>query len=189
MAAKPTFKPGDKIFAKMKGYPHWPARVSVIDDIQEGAVKPPANKFPIFFYGTHETAFLSAKELFPYAKFKDKFGKPNKRRGFNEGLWEIENKPNVKFAGTSTESEEAEEEEEGEEEEEEEENEKKEEEDAEEEEEDEPEEAEEEKDESSSEDEKLVIDEAPKKKGKPRKPAQKKKPARKRKPFSRKPKV
>uniref|UniRef100_A0A8C5K141 PC4 and SFRS1-interacting protein n=1 Tax=Jaculus jaculus TaxID=51337 RepID=A0A8C5K141_JACJA len=48
------FKPGDLIFAKMKGYPHWPAQV---DEVPDGAVKPPTNKLPIFFFGTHETAF------------------------------------------------------------------------------------------------------------------------------------
>ncbi|XDV14311.1 hypothetical protein PO909_014583 [Leuciscus waleckii] len=46
------FKPGDLIFAKMKGYPHWPAR---IDEIPDGAVKLSNIKFPIFFFGTHET--------------------------------------------------------------------------------------------------------------------------------------
>jgi hypothetical protein len=40
---------------------------------------------------------LSAKDIFPYETFKKQFSKEQKRQGFNEGLWEIENNRWVEY--------------------------------------------------------------------------------------------
>uniref|UniRef100_A0A3Q3IU40 PWWP domain-containing protein n=1 Tax=Monopterus albus TaxID=43700 RepID=A0A3Q3IU40_MONAL len=40
------FKPGDLVFAKMKGFPHWPARVRSEDSHKK--------RVPVFFFGTHQ---------------------------------------------------------------------------------------------------------------------------------------
>ncbi|XP_035224545.1 hepatoma-derived growth factor-related protein 3-like [Stegodyphus dumicola] len=93
MSKKISYKSGDLVFAKVRGYPPWPARVE--QDPPPGK-KVPKNKYPILFFGTYETAVLAAKDLFPYEQYKAKFGKQQKRKFFNEGLWEIENNPNAK---------------------------------------------------------------------------------------------
>ncbi|XP_051516632.1 lens epithelium-derived growth factor-like isoform X11 [Myxocyprinus asiaticus] len=85
------FTPGDIVFAKMKGYPFWPARI--------GEGKAPQNKIPIFFYGTHSTTFLFPKDIVPYWPNKEKYGRTTKRGRFEEGMWEIENDPGVGLRG------------------------------------------------------------------------------------------
>ena len=55
-----TFSPGDLIWAKMPGYPHWPARI----DVPAPDEKIPPKKFAISFFGTHETAVICGPKIY-----------------------------------------------------------------------------------------------------------------------------
>jgi len=85
---KANFQQGDLVFAKVKGYPAWPARITSQSN---------SGKYSVFFYGTFETATLKRTELWPYTQeYKEKFGPPNlKRKGYSEGLEQIENTPEI----------------------------------------------------------------------------------------------
>ena len=86
---KPTFVKGDLVFAKVKGYPPWPARIT--------SHASSSGKFQVLFYGTFETGNIKRTEIWPYTlENKEKFGPPNiKRKGYSEGLHQIENTPEV----------------------------------------------------------------------------------------------
>jgi len=95
------FEVGEPCFAKVKGYPAWPAEVTATE----------GGKFEVFFFGTHETARLTVKDLFKVNETSiDKFSQPKMkaRKWFKEGLDEMmtlvqtrKNKP-IKAPGSKT---------------------------------------------------------------------------------------
>lgn len=85
---KEQFNVGDKVFAKIKGYPFWPAI------ILEGNGK----KFKVRFYGTGEIGQINSDGLFYYTRNKAKLLKPSKRKDFNDSVKQIEEA--IEEAGT-----------------------------------------------------------------------------------------
>jgi len=85
MSSKKVFNVKDKVFAKIRGYPAWPAIISGVK-----ADTPSRQRYNVYFYGTGERAECKSEELFPYEENKSKLGKPNKRKYFAEALLQIE---------------------------------------------------------------------------------------------------
>ena len=84
------FKTNDRIFAKVKNCPVWPA--CVIKIIQ-GA------RYEVYFYGKHVseavTAIVNEEDMWHFdGSTKAKFGN-NDCQGFSEAINEIENRPQV----------------------------------------------------------------------------------------------
>ena len=52
---------GDLVFAKVKGYPAWSARITSTD------VSGGVNKHSVIFYWTYEFASLTIKNIWPYS--------------------------------------------------------------------------------------------------------------------------
>ena len=88
--AKKVFTVGDLVFAKVKGYPAWPARVTG---------RTTGGKYCVFFFGTFEVGNMKPEEMWPYnKKFLDRFGPQNmKKKWYSEGLYQIEHSPEIAF--------------------------------------------------------------------------------------------
>ncbi|XP_065371410.1 PC4 and SFRS1-interacting protein [Calliphora vicina] len=79
---KKQFNIGDLVFAKVKGYPAWPAKITKYNN----------KKYNVYFYGTGETANIKVEDLFHYTENKEKFAtdKNMKRNNFREAIDQIE---------------------------------------------------------------------------------------------------
>ncbi|XP_017845447.1 hepatoma-derived growth factor-related protein 2 isoform X2 [Drosophila busckii] len=77
-----SFNIGDLVFAKVKGYPAWPAKITKCIN----------KKYNVYFYGTGETANIKLEDLFTYVENKDKFAtdKNMKRAKFSDAIDQIE---------------------------------------------------------------------------------------------------
>ncbi|XP_037959291.1 uncharacterized protein LOC119688696 [Teleopsis dalmanni] len=76
-------KMGQLVFAKVRGFPPWPAKITKVHHI---------NKFSVYFYGTQETGDISRQNLFTYHENKNKYAteKNLKRRFYGDGIAIIE---------------------------------------------------------------------------------------------------
>jgi len=90
MSKGKVFQTNDRIFAKVKGYPAWPACVTGPNDAK-------GSRYKVYFYGTYETAIVKKEDMWFFDETtKAKFGK-QKRKGFAEAVDEIENRPEVGY--------------------------------------------------------------------------------------------
>ncbi|CAP24729.2 Protein CBG03921 [Caenorhabditis briggsae] len=78
-----NFQPNDLIWAKMKGFPPWPAKVL------ERTEDTPARRIPVMFFGTLETSFMKPTDLSDYEAHRSDHEIPRKQKDFNKAVQEI----------------------------------------------------------------------------------------------------
>lgn len=80
---------GDVVFVKMKGFPHWPAKIITIDKKGEKITN-----FNVLFFGTNESASVRENCVYNYLENKGKYGKQKtenfRNYKFNKALVEAE---------------------------------------------------------------------------------------------------
>ncbi|VDK85679.1 unnamed protein product [Onchocerca ochengi] len=79
------FKSGTVVWAKMKGFPPWPAKIMQSSEKMDGI---PAGRYSVLFYGTHETAIMKKNDLFDYHAYRTEYEVQRKIKGFTEALQE-----------------------------------------------------------------------------------------------------
>lgn len=88
MTTNKTFSVGETIFAKIKGYPHWPAVISSIEDGNKTIL------YNVTFLGTNETGLIKQPDIYKYLENIEKYGKPKtnnfRNAKFNNALLEAE---------------------------------------------------------------------------------------------------
>ncbi|XP_023345615.1 hepatoma-derived growth factor-related protein 2 [Eurytemora carolleeae] len=82
------FSVGALVFAKVRGFPPWPARITRITE---------NGKYAVFFYGTYENATLKANEIFEFSKENQASFIPKNihRKNYGKGIDELKYTPEI----------------------------------------------------------------------------------------------
>jgi len=103
MVGKSIFNHGDLVFAKVKGYPYWPARIDCVrlekcrKKKQKNIPEDQNSYWPIFFYGTHEILWILESDLRPFEENRVQLGKASNKKKFKEAMVEAFTSPMIDF--------------------------------------------------------------------------------------------
>lgn len=89
---KNKFKTGDRVFAKIKGYPYWPATITEVDSSKK------LKKYSVKFYGTNEVGVVREVDVCTFKENKSLYGNFKDRNSkFNAAMKEAEKSFNTSF--------------------------------------------------------------------------------------------
>ncbi|KAG8242560.1 hepatoma-derived growth factor- protein [Homalodisca vitripennis] len=91
ISKKTSFITGEIVFAKLKGYPHWPAKITEIQTNDKNH----SQKYKVIFFGDKNCADIKESDIYCYEQYKNLYGQPKidhfKNKLFNKALKEAEN--------------------------------------------------------------------------------------------------